>query len=373
MPPVQRTAIVIGSGIIGCAIAHELSRSGFGVTVLERHSRPGQEQSGHNSQVIHGGYLVPPDTLKARLSVEGNRMLYALAREWRVPAKKTGALTVAFSSDEMGYLHHLIEQGQKNGASLRLLGREQVRSVLPWLDAIAALHAPEAGIFDVDAMTRAFMEHAQSNGARFDFDRTVSRIEHSSSSSSFTLQTSAGVYTADLLINCAGLHADEIAGMLGLRYAIHPVRGEYAWIEGSLAARVRLPIYPAIHDLRYPGKGIHLTPTVDGRVMLGPTATHDGRKDDYSTDGMDMEAIFEGARRFFPSLERSQLQPAFVGIRAKLSLPGETEKDFIIREESDQGIPGLISLIGMESPGLTAAPAIARYVTKLAEAAFSRG
>ncbi|MCS7115364.1 MAG: NAD(P)/FAD-dependent oxidoreductase [Nitrososphaerota archaeon] len=358
--------VIIGAGIVGLAVAANLSEENEGVYVLERNSRFGQETSSHNSGVIHSGIHYPPGSLKARLCVEGNSMIYKICEKYKIPCKKLGKLTVAVEEREIAELERLIRWGEANGVEgLKMLDREDVKKMEPHVEAERAIYTPSTGIVEPDDLMSYFYAKASKNGAVLVTKTEVTGLKKTedgyevsgiSFGEKFTLK-------ANSVINCAGLHSDKIACMVELDvnklgYRLHYCKGDYFRVAGALP--VKMLVYPVPEGGVL---GIHLTPDVAGTIRLGPNAYYVDRIS-YEVTSPERE-FREGVAKFLPCIRNSQLTPDFAGVRPKLQGPGEGFRDFVIRHEADRGLFSFINLIGIESPGLTAAPAIGKFVSEM--------
>ncbi len=367
-------ATIIGAGVVGLAVAARCSHRYKNVFVIEKNDRFGQETSSRNSEVIHAGIYYPPDSLKARLCVEGRQMLYALCEKKRIPFRKCGKLIVATTPVEEGLLAAIREKALANGvADLQLLNAAEVRRMEPAVDAVSALFSPSTGIIHSHRLMRHFAAQAQKNGARFVYRCEVKRVEPLAGPR-YRLHVrypdgETEKFTTRCLVNCGGLESDRIAAGMGIDIRAHRYeqffwKGEYFSVAPSGKALEHL-VYP-VPLPNNEGLGIHATFDLSGRVKLGPnTVFLPQRTVDYSVDAAHRPDFFTAARRYLKSLKLEDLAPDYAGIRPKLQKPGDAVRDFIIREESDKGLPGLVNLIGIESPGLTASPAIAAYVAGL--------
>ncbi len=364
--PLEVDIAIIGAGVVGLAVAAELAREGRGVFVLEKNRTFGLEASSRNSQVIHAGIYYPEGSLKARLCIEGNHLLYELCEKHGVDCRRTGKIIVAVDEGETGELEELYQRGCRNGAEdLGLLSRRELEELEPQVAGVAALFSPSSGILDCHSLMRLFYTQARERGAGFVFNTEVTAVEKVGAGYEVQIRDREGVssFVAGILINSAGLNSDRIAELSGIDparagYKLHYCKGEYFSFSSSKAPPVRRLVYPVPEQA---GVGIHVTVGIDGRVRLGPSARYVENLD-YRVDEAQRVAFYESVRRFLPLIELEDLEPEFAGIRSKLQAPGEAFRDFVIAREEKRGLPGLINLIGIESPGLTAAPAIARYV-----------
>jgi L-2-hydroxyglutarate oxidase LhgO len=364
---------IIGAGIVGLAVAAKLSEENEAVYVFEKNKRFGQETSSHNSGVIHSGIHYPKNSLKAHLCVEGNSMIYKICEKFMIPYKKLGKLTVAVEEEEMEELDKLMKMGEDNGVEgLKFLDGEEVKKLEPNVEVEKALYSPSTGIVEPDELMNHFYAQIRNNRAivatetevtglrKTDFGYELSGI---SVGEKFTV-------TAKTVINCAGLYSDRIAAMIGLDidklgYRLHYCKGDYFRIAGR--PPVKMLIYPVPKGA---GLGIHLTPDLSGIVKLGPNAYYVNRID-YNVESNEKE-FREDVRRFLPSIKEYNIQIDSAGIRPKLQGPNDAFRDFVIKHEANKGLFGFINLIGIESPGLTAAPAIGAFISEIYENEIKR-
>ena len=368
------TATIVGAGVVGLAVAAELSKTRKGVLILERHPTFGRETSSRNSEVIHAGIYYARDSKKAKLCVEGNRLLYRLCEQHRIPHRRCGKLIEATEKAEEAILATIQDRARENGAEdLEMLSARQIKALEPNVKACAALISPSTGIIHSHRLMRHYAARAHKNGAQLVPHTTVSRVEKQDGGRYRVYvvypdgQTDA--FSSRWIINCAGLESDRLAESMGFDldacgYRLHYWKGEYFSLDvpRGFIRHLVYPVPPANHV----GLGVHATIDLSDRVKLGPNATYlPGRDLDYSVNPQARQSFHEAARRYLPGIALDQLQPEMTGIRPKLQKPGDPARDFIIAEESSKGFPGVINLIGIESPGLTASPAIARHVAGL--------
>lgn len=360
----QRDVVIIGAGGVGCAVARELSRYRLRITVLEKECDVAGGISGRNSAVVHAGFNNAPGSLMAKLCVEGNRGFEGLCRQLDVPYRKTGKLLVAFDEQDMEALGAILRQGEENGCEgLRLVDREELKRLAPGIEGIGGMYSPQTAVFDPFAYCIALAENALANGVDFRFGSEVVGIERGGG---FLVTTAGGDrFACRLLINCAGLSSGRISQMAGgPPYRIYPCRGEYFILDRIADQLLPMPVYPAPRK-GIGGLGVHLTPTSAGNILIGPSAEYISQSDDLSCTRPVMEGLFDQAKAILPALSRKHIIGSYAGIRPKLAPPEEGGyRDFVIREEED--CPGLINLIGIESPGLTASMPIARMVREIA-------
>ena len=361
--------VIIGAGVIGLATAREIAQGKKGVFVFDKNRTFGLETSSRNSEVIHAGIYYPEDSFKAKLCVEGKSLLYRLCEKHNIACKKSGKIIVAVDEDEIRWLDILYEQGRRNGVEdLTLLSRTELKKLEPNVEARAGILSPSSGILDSHSLLKLLYSQAREKGAQFVFDTEVVGIERMGDKYRVDIRDREGISAviSRVVINAAGLKSDEIAQLAGIDivkagYKLHYCKGEYFSLDSKYRNLVNRLIYPAPEQA---GHGIHWKQGLDGRVLLGPSAYY-VEAIDYSVDETNKEYFYISAKRFLPFIELEDLAPESAGIRPKLQGPGEGFRDFIITHEEKKGFPGLINLIGIESPGLTAAPAIARYVGRM--------
>jgi L-2-hydroxyglutarate oxidase LhgO len=362
----EANIIIIGAGIVGLAVAARISDGNDGVIILEKNAKYGQETSTHNSSVVHSGIHYPAGSLKAKLCVEGNPMIYEICERYKLPYKKLGKLTVAITDDEIAELEKLMKQGLDNGVQgLEFLDGQAVKSMEPNIDVERALYSPSTGIIEPDELMAHFYAEASRNGVVLSTSTEVTSLKKTKDSYEIggTSQGERFAIKAQAVINCAGLQADKVAAMLGIDltkhgYVQHPCKGDYFRAKGK--PPVKMLVYPVPKG---PGLGIHLTPDLGGMVRLGPNAYY-VNSIDYEVGSKEGE-FSEDVARFMPSIKNYDLVPDFAGVRPKLQGPGDGFRDFVIRNEADKGFPGFINLVGIESPGLTSAQAIGNLVFDL--------
>lgn len=368
----QANVLIIGGGVIGCAIAEALSRRWQDIYLVEQSPRMGMATSTRNSGVLHSGIYYPTHSLKARLCLEGNRMTKAFCEKHGVAQRTTGKIVVAQNVAEESALIALKKKGEENGVEgLRLLDASGIRAQEPHIHGYVALDVPSTGICSAEELVHAFARVAQSQGASLVNHAKVESLDPKKDCVQVGVrvgdekQSQTETISARCVINAAGLYADEIAELLGPRpWKIYPVRGEYCEIRGPRAELVRNLVYP-MPPTDGLSLGLHFTKTLWGTTLVGPTADYVEEKDNYERDRLTVSAFFNDARTLLPELEPSDLALAYTGLRPKLVPPATGGfADFVV--ERDREVPQAIQLLGMESPGLTAAPAIAAYVTQLA-------
>ena len=364
---------IIGAGVIGLAIAAQVARRNRQVYVLEKNQGFGLETSSRHSGVIHAGIYYPQGSLKARLCVEGNRILYDLCQQYDIGCRKLGKLIVAVNDEETGELEALLERGRGNGAEdLKLFSRRELKELEPNVAGVAAILSPSSGIIDSHALMQYFIAKAVEGGAQIAYQSRVVGIEKAAEGYEVRVEDGGGEssFITRVLINSAGLYSDKIAALAGIDtdgagYRLHYCKGDYFSLKSRRSTRVNRLIYP-VPPSDIAGVGIHITFDLEGRVRLGPDIEYVDSLD-YAIDRREQKLFYDSVKRLLPALEYDDLEPEMAGIRPKLQEPGGEIRDFVIRDEAEKGLPAFINLIGIESPGLTAAPAIAEYVAGLIE------
>lgn len=361
---------IIGAGLLGLAAASEAGQRDEEIVVIEARQDFGQETSSHNSEIIHSGLYYTAHSLKARLCLEGKRLLYQLCEEQDITCKKLGKLIVATNRAEAKRLEELIERGKNNGVrDLTLLTAKEIKSIEPHIQAISAIHSPSTGIIDTHQLMKHLESSAKSKGVVFAYNCKVIAIEKEAAGYKLNIRDADGqsltLFTR-ILINCAGLHSDKIACMAGIDteasgYKLYYSKGEYFRLKGNKAGFTSRLIYPEPAD---ESLGIHTVKDLQGQLKLGPNAFY-VKGINYDVDPSHNKEFYQSVKKFLPFIELDDLSPDTAGIRPKLSRPGEPLRDFVIADEEKRGFPGLINLIGIDSPGLTASLAIAKYVVSM--------
>lgn len=348
---------IIGAGVVGAMTARELSRYRLKICLLEKEADVGSGTSKANSAIVHAGYDARHGTLKSVLNVRGNEMMDNISKELAIPFKRIGSLVLAFNKEEMHVLRDLYDNGRLNNVpGLKLLGAEETKLLEPDIspDVIGSLYAPSAGIICPYQMTVGPAENAVENGAELMLESGVTDICRENGF--YTIKTEKGEVRSRYIVNAAGVYSDFIARLAGDdEIAITPRKGEYMILDKNQGRAVNHVIFQPPTKM---GKGILVTPTIHGNLLLGPTAADIDDKDDTDTTSDGLEQVIEGARKSVPSVRINDVITSFAGIRATPSTG-----DFIIKASGKA--KGLIHAAGIESPGLTAAPAIAELVVKL--------
>ena len=346
------TVVVIGGGIVGCHIAYHLAKERREVFLLEKEKALGEPTSPRNSGVIHGGIYYPQKSLKARLCVRGRHLTYEFLQKHDIPHWKCGKIIVALMTEELKKLEDLKDQGEGNGVeNLRLLEESEVRKIEPRVRCLAALHSPETGILDMAVYMRTLEKVLKRSGVT-----VVKQSEVLSIDDHNTLMTTRGEMEAEIIINAAGLYSDHIAKMCGLEgYEIIPYKGDYYNTTEDVVRGLVYPVPDSPHSL-----GTHLTRTLGGETLIGPSVIQATDKEDYEIR-TPREEFEKGGLSMIPDFNTHRIYPGYSGNRPKVYFKGELQTDFVIQRQEK----GRIHLLGIESPGLTAAPAIAEYVAKI--------
>ena len=358
---------IIGAGVIGLAIAVELADVYDNIIVLDRNDHFGRETSSRNSEVIHSGIYYPSGSLKATLCLAGTNLLFRYCEKHSVPHARLGKLIVAADAAEISQLEQLQMNGLKNGVrDLRIVDAAEVERLQPSLRAVAALHSPATAIIDSHALMKTLYGQANASGVLFSFCSDVARIEKSGEGYIVGMKADDFTYFSRVVINAAGLNSDHVAALAGIDidaagYKLDYYKGSY--FSYAKKHPIRMLVYPVPHkDLA--GLGIHATLDMGNRLRFGPDAER-VNEIEYSVDHVKRDAFYEGASRIIKGLDRESFLPEMAGIRPKLK--GAGVRDFVIQHEKERGLQGLVNLVGIESPGLTASLAIAKRVRSLVD------
>jgi len=367
--------VIIGAGVVGLAIANELSSQKFSVLVIEKNFMFGMDQSSRNSEVIHAGIYYDSGSLKAKLCVEGRRLLYQHCDKYQVPYKKIGKYIFAVNQDEESKILKLLNKGIENGVENfyhdTLLN---MKAKNPGIKAVACLYSAESGIINSHVLMESFIENLKHNDGDIVYNHEVVAIENKPSNYKVIVKINNDTYPIDskYVINCAGLYSDQIAEMIGIDIVkedlnIQFCKGRYYKIHSSKSGIASNLIYPIPPD-NFAGLGIHLTIDMAGGLKLGPDTIYlEQNLLDYKVEEDVLEKFYLAAQSYIESIKIEDLSPDQAGIRAKLQKDGQSIRDFYIKEESERGYPNFINLIGIESPGLTSSIAISKYVSAMVQ------
>lgn len=360
---------IIGAGVVGLAIASELASPGREVYLLEKNGTFGKEQSSRSSEVIHAGIYYDKNSLKTRLCLEGNRLLYELCQRNGIACKNCGKIMIATNKDEEEKLGKLFLRAKENGVPLKMLSSREMKLLEPNLQAVAAFLSPTTGVIDSHGLMTYFMGKAKSNGVHIACNTEVTGLEKASEGYKVKIGNSSGdfSYTSRILINCAGLHSDLVAQMAGIdiekaKYKIDWFKGEFYSVSGGKNKLINRLIYQVPIGVSV---GVHVCLDVNWRLRMGPYFYHVDELSYKVDEARKAEFTGSSIMKALPFIEPSDLESESSGIMAMLQNSGEDFRDFIIRHEYDKGLYGFVNLVGIDSPGLTSSPAIARYVSRL--------
>ena len=349
--------LIIGGGVVGSAFARELSRYDLKIAVLEKNPDICYETSGRNTGVCHGGFAYDVGSLKARLCVEGNRMMDKLAQELDFPFKRTGKVLVGNTPEEYDRLLEVIRQGEENGASgMRMIDEKELHELIPGVVGSFAMLSENSGILDPFLMTIALAENAVSNGVRYYLMHEVIDIQRDAQG--YDVTAGGERFSSRWVVNCAGLGCGRISELLGITgYHIIGSKDDYILLDQRLGKDLPMPIYTVPSNTYM---GIHVTVTTDGNVLLGPTAEVTDNLSWYGVEQKNLDYLYEAAQEIWPHFTKGDYIRTYSGILPKWVDEEGTIQDYRI-EIRDDIAPNAVNLIGIESPGLTAAAAIAKY------------
>ena len=362
--------VVVGAGIVGLASAAALARAGRSVVVLEREPEVARGITSRSSQVVHASLYDPEGSLKATLCARGRELLYERCERLRLPHRRLGKLVVAVEEAEREPLLRLFERGTRNGASgLELLDRAGVRRLEPAVHAVAAVLSPDSGIVDARGLALSYAAELEAHGGAVALGAELETLERSGGRHRLRVARRDGsteTLSCDAVVNAAGLGAERVARLAGIDTAarglrLRPCKGDYFALAPRAPLRLSRLVYPVSDG---PGLGIHATLDLGGRIRFGPDAEYVDAPS-YTVDPGKATIFAADVRPWLPGFDAAWLTPDQAGVRPKLAGPDDAFRDFVIAEESASGLPGLVNLVGIESPGLTAAPAIAERVVAL--------
>ena len=361
---------IIGAGVVGLAIAARLSERHSNLVLLEKNEKYGMETSSRNSEVIHAGIYYEPGSLKARLCVEGRDELYALCKAHNIAYKPLTKLITATTTAELEKFDSIQQNAAENGVALQVLDKAAALKLEPNIRTEGALFSPLTGIISAHELMDYFFHATQTNGGTVQHRCQVIGIRQVNGEYEIEYDEAGkrSSITSEIVINAAGLGSDLIAQMIGIDIDKEDLRlsyakGSYFSIVQSKAKLVSRLVYPMPSEEEL---GIHSLLDLGGRLKFGPDLEYlEDRTLDYSVAENKRHAFAESIRRILPGINDEDLTPDMSGIRPKLQKKGEPARDFVIVHETARGLLGFVNLIGMESPGLTSSPAIARYVEKM--------
>ena len=351
-------AVVIGAGVVGLAVGRALARAGREVLVLERHELIGSETSSRNSEVIHAGIYYPTGSVKTEMCVRGKLLLYDHCAAYKVPHQRLGKIIVATTAAQFAILEDYQRRARANGVGdLPWLGRQEVLALEPEVDAAAGVYSESTGIVDSHAFMLSLQGDIEAAGGMIALLTEVTGLQ--------LVPGGVRVHCADfeldaeVVVNATGLSGPSMAARLGSSRRGYYAKGHYYTLSGK--SPFSHLVYPVAES---GGLGVHVTLDLAGQARFGPDVVWQD-DEDYGFDGVDLEAFVAAIRRYYPGLDESRLHPGYTGIRPKLAPAGGPASDFVIDGPLDTGIPGFVSLLGIESPGLTACLAIAERVEEM--------
>jgi len=354
--------VIIGAGVIGLAVARELSEIYENVLLVEKEKSFGQHTSSRNSEIIHSGIYYPKKALKTKMCIEGSKLLYEFLKKYNIPHKKCGKLIVATNSAEEQELEQLYQRGIENGVdTLEMLGEKKIKKLEPSIKATKAIHSPSTGIVDSHSVMVNLKRLSQENGALIVYNTEISEIKAKNDVYELTTADYDASIRTKVVINAAGLWSDKIADMVGINsYQLHWCKGEY--YKTNKYKNMNMLVYPT-PDPSGKSLGIHTVLDLNGNLSFGPNAYYVD-KVNYSIRE-ENKVQFHTAINSYLDLDLCDLHPAHAGIRPKLQEKDSLFKDFVIKNENDLGYNNFINLIGIESPGLTGCLSIAKYVREI--------
>ena len=360
----QWDVVVIGAGVVGSAVARELTRYQLRVAVLEKELDVACGNSSRNTGMLHAGFTYKPGSLKAECAVEGNREFDQVAAELGVPFKRTGKLVVGFTEHDRENILKFKAIGEKNGVEgMRMIDKEEIERIEPHAGGEFAMYVPSSGILDPMAYTIALADNAAQNGATFLFDHRVTGIARDADGDAYVISTSQGEVRTKWVVNCAGAYASEVSEMLGYpNYPVRGFKGEYFVLDKKAGAYLKTPVYPAPNDKG--GFSTHATPTVDGNILVGPDSYVTEGWEDYKCTKEHLDGLIRDGSKMFEQMRREFFIRNFAGIRWKRVDEEGNVLDFKL-ESDQQGHPNTVNLVGIESPGVTCALPLARRAVAL--------
>lgn len=355
-------AVIVGAGVVGSAVARELSRYRVHAAVVEKELDVACGNSSRNTGMLHAGFTYKPGTLKAECAVEGNQEFDQVARELSVPFRRTGKVVVGFTDHDRENLLKFKEVGEKNGVrGMRIIDKEELNRLDSSAGGEFAMYVPDSGILDPMQYTIALAENACENGVEFYFGRKVIAIERIGEM--YLVKTTKGDFQTKWVVNCAGMYAPEISEMLGYsNYPTKGFKGEYFVLDKKAGKHLSIPVYPAPNDKG--GFSTHATPTIDGNVLVGPDSYVTEGREDYAVTKEHLDGLIADGQKMFKHMKREYFIRNFAGIRWKRYDPETGEiLDFLL--EADEDKPHTVNLVGIESPGITCALPLARRAVKI--------
>jgi len=366
---------IIGAGVVGLAVASRIAREGREVYILEKNENFGRESSSRNSGTIHSSVLSPQGSLNARLCLEGRHLIYEICQKHNVDCLRCGKLLVADDDLEIAGLEAVYKR-KDEGTRMQWLTQREMQNLEPEVKGKAGILLPEAGVVDVYGLMCCYLGLARDKGAQLVCKSEVIGIEKAVEGYRIKIRDADGIsdLQTKIIINCAGLQSDKVSAMAGIdinkeSYKLSYLKGEYYTICSKKAKRMnRRLVYPMLRPDRL--FCVHTVLDIDGRVRLGPYF-YQVEEISYAMDDSKRQIFYEEVKRNFPSVEYDDINPESAGVMPRLYGANESFKEFIIRHEQDKGLFGFINLVGIETPGVTASPAIARYVSSILDEVLS--
>ena len=363
---------IIGAGVVGLAVSAALSGCKGSVFVIDRNRTFGQEASSRNSEVIHSGIHYPLGSLKGKLCLEGKKKIFTYCNKNDIPYRKCGKLIVASKTGDTQKLLEILKRSQRNGVTDgRIIEKDEIAEIEPYVKATIALYFPTSGIIDSHRLMKQLEADSVIGGSQMVYGAEVVGIKKIKDGYHINLidaDKQKFDFSTKMIVNAAGLEAGKIAGYLGVNdpdYRVYYWKGEYFGVGNGKNKYVNSLIYP-VPEPNTVGLGIHTTVDLGGGLKLGPNAIWlSDDNPDLKVDPSHSVHFYESVRNILPFIELDDLTPDQAGIRTKLQKPGDPVRDFIINEETNRNLPGFVNLLGIESPGLTACLAIADYVKSL--------
>ncbi len=359
--------VIVGAGVIGLAVARQLSKNHKDILVIEKNPSFGQETSSRNSEVIHAGIYYPKDSLKAKTCLRGKKLLYEYCQKNNVGHKRIGKLiAITNNNNEREGLEKLLENGLESGVEdLKIISKEEIKKIEPNINAEAAISSPSTGIIDSHSLMKNLLSEFRDRGGQIAYNAEVVGVDKVSDGFKVSVEDTGGLFSfsARVVINASGFNSDKVAEMVGIKkdeYRIKYCKGDYFRVHNNKAKLINRLIYP-FPKTEALSLGIHATLDLGRGLRLGPDDEYVD-KVCYDIDQSKKEIFYDDVKTLLPFIKLEDLGPDTSGIRAKLQGPGQGFRDFIVEDESNNGFSGFINLIGIESPGLTASLAIAKIV-----------
>ncbi len=362
----QYDIVVIGGGVVGSAVARELSRYQLKICVLEKELDVCNGVSGRNTGLLHSGILHEKNLLRTECCMEGNAEFEQVASELDVPFKRCGKLIVGFGEEEKKRLEGLYQRGLENEIpGIKMIDHDEIKSLDPNIDGDFAIYVPSAGILCPFTYTIALAENAVENGAEYYFDHEVTGVEKDEEGL-FHISTNGGEFVTRWVVNCAGLYAFRISEMLGFEaYVPNRIKGEYEILDKKAGNFLSMPVYPTPNESG--AFDVHVTPTIDGNVLVGPTIETIGTKIDYAVTQKMIDVLVEQGSRMFSRMNRDYYIRNYVGVFPTIEDP-ETHKEMDFQIQTKESAPHAVNLVCINSPGLTSALPLARRVVEKVKA-----